>query len=90
MSYFTRNDKAVAALDALRVPPAPEETWLHMYGEQTIDREALREVLLQLACPIPCDPARAEEVGWHKDCERRVDEAIGLLNSFLLTPEDES
>lgn len=81
MSYTPTRKSAKDAYQALK----KRSKWPgHVYPSD-LRKEALREVLLAITCPIPCDGVVRGE-GWHRGCEKRADDALALLFHFAADP----
>jgi hypothetical protein len=75
VSYLPRAENARIAYNALVKQDRP---WPGYVYPDDVDLDALREVLIAIACPIPCDGVVQGE-GWHKLCEKYADEALEAL-----------
>lgn len=75
MSYRPGSPSALAAFDLLVEEDRP---WPHYVYPSDIHVHALRELLIALVCPIPCNGVRGGE-DWHLLCENKADSALMAL-----------
>lgn len=87
MSHTPTTDRAREALAALADPEPDgfgDRLMWSQFPHAGLTLKDLRELLLGLACPLPCIGV-VNDTGWHLDCEARVDAAMTALAGNLPT-----
>ena len=78
MSYTPKRKNAQEAFAQLVRKDRP---WPGYIYPSDIDRESLRELLIAVYCPIPCDGFGNAE-SWHATCEAAADHALAELEKL--------